>query len=87
MADFYVIAEPCIGTCDTACVKACPVDCIWGPDPLDKATMPAGSKEFFDNAGSVDKTLKLYEGHFHDLLNDLGKEQVLAEIVGWINAR
>lgn len=54
---------------------------------LDKATMPAGSKEFFDNAGSVDKTLKLYEGHFHDLLNDLGKEQVLAEIVGWINAR
>ena len=25
---FYVIAEPCIGTKDTACVDACPVDCI-----------------------------------------------------------
>jgi NAD-dependent dihydropyrimidine dehydrogenase PreA subunit len=24
----YVIAEPCIGTKDTACVDACPVDCI-----------------------------------------------------------
>jgi len=24
----YVIAEPCLGTKDTACVDACPVDCI-----------------------------------------------------------
>ena len=24
----YVIAEPCISTKDTACVDACPVDCI-----------------------------------------------------------
>jgi NAD-dependent dihydropyrimidine dehydrogenase PreA subunit len=24
----YVIAEPCIGTKDTACVEVCPVDCI-----------------------------------------------------------
>ena len=24
----YVIAEPCIGTKDTTCVDACPVDCI-----------------------------------------------------------
>jgi len=24
----YVIAEPCIGVKDTACITACPVDCI-----------------------------------------------------------
>ena len=24
----YVIAEPCVGTKDTACVEVCPVDCI-----------------------------------------------------------
>ena len=24
----YVIAEPCIGVNDTACVDACPADCI-----------------------------------------------------------
>src|SRR5690606_41536861 len=24
----FVIAEPCIGTKDTACVEVCPVDCI-----------------------------------------------------------
>ena len=53
----------------------------------DKATVCQGSQFFYDTAGSRDKTLKLYEGHYHDLLNDLGKEQVMADIVGWINAR
>ena len=23
----YIIADPCVGTCDTACVEVCPVDC------------------------------------------------------------
>ena len=27
----YIIAEPCVGTCDTASVEVCPVDCIHGP--------------------------------------------------------
>ena len=53
----------------------------------DRATMPSGSEFFYDNAGSNDKTLKLYEGHFHDLLNDNGKEQVLTDIVTWIGSR
>jgi alpha-beta hydrolase superfamily lysophospholipase len=53
----------------------------------DKATKPSGSQFFHDTAGSTDKTLKLYEGHYHDLLNDLGKEKVLADIQGWIDAR
>ena len=34
--------------------------------------------------GSKDKTLKLYEGHYHDLLNDVGKEGVMADITAWI---
>jgi formate hydrogenlyase subunit 6/NADH:ubiquinone oxidoreductase subunit I len=32
----YVITQKCVGTCDTGCVKACPVDCIVGPVPLDQ---------------------------------------------------
>lgn len=31
-----------------------------------------------------DKTLELYEGHFHDPLNDIGKETVMADIRAWI---
>ena len=42
---------------------------------------------FYDNAGSKDKTLKLYERDFHDLLNDVGKEGVLNDIKAWITAR
>jgi alpha-beta hydrolase superfamily lysophospholipase len=53
----------------------------------DKATLPKGSRLFYDRAGSSDKTLKLYEGHVHDLLADTGKEQVMADIQGWIAAR
>jgi acylglycerol lipase len=53
----------------------------------DKATRPSGSQLFHDTAGSVDKTLKLYEGHFHDLLHDLGKEQVMADIRMWVDQR
>ncbi|WP_434421737.1 lysophospholipase [Nannocystis pusilla] len=53
----------------------------------DRVTLPRGSQRFYDNAGSTDKTLKLYEGHYHDLLADYGKEGVLAEIVAWIVAR
>jgi len=33
---------------------------------LDKNAKPAGSQLFHDMAGSADKTLKLYEGSFHD---------------------
>lgn len=54
---------------------------------VDKATVPSGSQFFYDNAGAQDKTLKLYEGHFHDLLNDLGKEPVMADIQAWIDKR
>jgi acylglycerol lipase len=53
----------------------------------DKATVCHGSEFFHQTAGSRDKTLKLYEGHYHDLLNDIGKEQVLGDIRGWIEAR
>ena len=53
----------------------------------DHATRPDGSEQFYREAGSTDKTLKLYEGHYHDLLNDLGREQVMADIVDWIDAR
>jgi alpha-beta hydrolase superfamily lysophospholipase len=53
----------------------------------DKATRPSGSQLFYDTAGSKDKTLKLYEGHVHDLLNDLGKEAVMADIKVWMEAR
>ena len=51
----------------------------------DKAAKPGGSQFFQDTAGSKDKTLKLYDGAFHDPLNDIGREQVTMDIVNWIS--
>ncbi len=53
----------------------------------DHATVPAGSQLFYDTAGSKDKALKLYEGHYHDLLADFGKENVIADMKSWIDQR
>ena len=50
----------------------------------DKATKYSGSQFFYDHAGASDKTLKLYEGHYHDLLNDVDKEKVMADIQEWV---
>jgi acylglycerol lipase len=52
----------------------------------DKATKPSGSKLFYETASAKDKTLKLYEGHYHDLLNDLDKQVVMGDIKTWLNA-
>lgn len=61
-----------------------PLMILHGSD--DKITVPRGSEVFYEMAGSTDKILRLYKGHVHDLLNDLGKEEVLADIVTWIRA-
>src|SRR5665213_645042 len=53
----------------------------------DKAAKFTDSEHFYNQAGSRDKTLKLYEGAYHDLLNDTDKEKVMADIKSWIAAR
>jgi alpha-beta hydrolase superfamily lysophospholipase len=53
----------------------------------DKATVCHGSEFFYQTAGSADKTLKLYKDHYHDLLADLGKEEVMGDIKAWLEAR
>ena len=52
----------------------------------DTVTRPEGSQEFYANASSKDKTLKLYEGYVHDPLSDIGKEAVMDDIRRWIGA-
>jgi acylglycerol lipase len=53
----------------------------------DRAAKPHGSQVFHQTASSKDKTLKLYEGHFHDLLNDIDKERVMADVTEWVSTR
>lgn len=53
----------------------------------DRLSDPAGSQQLYERAQSRDKTLKLYDGFYHEILNEIGKEKVLGDIVKWINER
>ena len=53
----------------------------------DKATRPAGSEYFMEHASSADKQLKLYEGHYHDLLNDKYHGIIVRDILRWLHER
>jgi NAD-dependent dihydropyrimidine dehydrogenase PreA subunit len=48
----YVIAEPCIGTKDRACVDACPVDCIH--PKADEAGSDTADQLFIDPVECID---------------------------------
>ncbi len=48
---------------------------------------PEGSSQLYARAGSGDKTLKLYDGAYHEILNEPDRAQVLADIGEWIDAR
>jgi alpha-beta hydrolase superfamily lysophospholipase len=53
----------------------------------DGLTNPDGSREFFKKLKGSDVTLKLYPDAYHELINDLDREAVMGEIVGWISSR
>ncbi|MDZ7332515.1 MAG: lysophospholipase [candidate division KSB1 bacterium] len=46
-----------------------------------------GSKQLYERAQSSDKELKLYEGFYHEVMNEPEKEKVLNDIASWIEKR
>ena len=48
---------------------------------------PSGSQALHDKAASADKTLHLFPDGYHEIFNDLDKEEFMAEIITWIKAR
>ena len=48
---------------------------------------PTVAKDLYDRIKSPDKTLKVYDGFYHESLNEIGKESVLADIDTWLSAR
>lgn len=47
----------------------------------------SAARELHDAATSPDKTLKLYDGLYHDLFGEPEREQVLADVRAWLAAR
>jgi alpha-beta hydrolase superfamily lysophospholipase len=52
----------------------------------DTVAHPGTAKKFFEEAGSLDKQCREYAGMKHELVNELGKEEVWSEISSWISA-
>lgn len=43
-----------------------------------------GSVDFFERLASQDKKIRIYEGMYHEILNEIGREEVLADMAGWL---
>ena len=53
----------------------------------DQLTNPQGSRLLYAGIASKDKTLKIWRGLYHEVLNEPEKDEVLATITTWINER
>ena len=53
----------------------------------DRLCPPSGSRMLGERIGSQDKTVKAYDGLYHEILNEPERDAVLADIRGWLAAR
>ena len=56
---------------------------MWGT--ADRLCPPSGSELVAANIGSEDLTVKRYEGLFHEIMNEPEREQVLDDLVAWLD--
>lgn len=61
-----------------------PVLVMHGGD--DVITPPHGSEMIFAKVGSKDKTLKIYPGLYHEVYNEPERQEVIANVITWIDA-
>ncbi len=52
----------------------------------DALTDPEGSRRLYEAASTDDKLLKLYPGLYHEVLNEPEQQQVLDDILRWLDA-
>ncbi len=52
----------------------------------DQLVPPGSSTTAFNGVSSADKTLKMYDGLYHEIFNEAEKNDVLADVVAWLDA-
>jgi acylglycerol lipase len=62
-----------------------PVLMVHGSD--DRLSPLAGARPFYRALGSREKTLKVYEGLYHEVYNEPEREYVLDDVTAWLDAR
>jgi len=51
----------------------------------DRIVHPDGSRKFFENVQSEDKEFKLYDGLYHEIMNEIRKDEPLSDIARWLD--
>jgi acylglycerol lipase len=62
-----------------------PLLVVHGSD--DRLILAEGSRQLVAAVGSADVELKIYPGLYHEVFNEPEQQQVLDDVVSWINAR
>lgn len=50
----------------------------------DRICDPKGTEEFFERLGTKDKSLKIYDGMYHEIFNEIGREGVIDDVNTWL---
>lgn len=58
--------------------------CLIVHGSADQLVLPEGSRVFYENMRLADKERQVYEGYYHEVFNDVGKEIVLAAVETWV---
>ena len=69
--------------------KATPVH-FWRPATATRSVTTAGVKKVYNRflkVGCKDVKLKLYKDGRHEMLNELNKDEVYADILDWLNSK
>jgi alpha-beta hydrolase superfamily lysophospholipase len=62
----------------------CPLLMLLAGD--DRVTSTLASRKLFAGIGSEDKTLKEYPDYYHEVLNEVGRDKVLADLRAWLES-
>jgi len=54
-----------------------------GDDPIADAS---GSRDLLEALASADKTLQVYDGLYHEVFNEPERDQVISDVIAWLDA-
>ena len=58
--------------------------CLIVQGGADQLVPPESVRQFYEHIRCADKTLHIYPGYYHEVFNDIGKEQPLSDVMAWL---
>jgi len=68
-------------------ISATPTPLLMLQGTADSLVIPAAVLDYFARIPAQEKTLLVYDGYYHELHNDIGKEKPLDDLIGWLNGQ